>query len=81
MNPRFEILVFLALMIIGGLFLLKSKRFDAFLEWVFKGTKPTTPSDIKKGAVNVSEAKETLKKNLDKQEASIKKAKTELDSI
>ncbi len=78
---RLELLSLALVIAIGAILVIKSKRFDNFIDWLTKGSKSTTVADLKKDTNNLDENKETLRKNIDKQEAEARKARADLEKL
>lgn len=78
---RFELLVLALILFAGFVVLLKSKWFDRSIDSLLRGTKSTTVNDLAQDKTRFNEAKENLKKNLDKQAAQVKTDRKNLSSL
>ena len=78
---RFELLGIALLLAVGVVFVLKSKGFDRFINWMVRGTNPTTVEDIRAEKARVDESKQTLEQHLDKTAAQVKAARKDLKSL
>lgn len=75
---RLELLILLALLATAVIFVLKSKWFDSMVDSLLRGSKRTTPKDIRSAQKEIEGDKKKLKKDLD---AEAKKVQTQLHEV